>query len=104
MKIYVHLELKTNASFPIDGDDLIKNNVVYKIGGVDKSGSSFTGYQMGDDVILSQLYNAVYQVAGVDDVVIKIGKTRDTLGQSNIMIEPKQVAQVLFSEIEVVHV
>ncbi|MFB8733915.1 hypothetical protein ACEQPO_08155 [Bacillus sp. SL00103] len=53
---------------------------------------------------MSQLYNAVYQVAGVDDVVIKIGKTRDTLGQSNIEIEPKQVAQVLFSEIEVVHV
>lgn len=104
VKIYVRLELKTNASFPIDGGDLIKNNVVYKIGGVDKSGSSFTGSQMGDDVILSQLYNAVYQVAGVDDVVIKIGKTRDTLGQSNIEIEPKQVAQVLFSEIEVLHV
>ena len=104
VKIYVRLELKTNASFPIDGDDLIKNNVVYKIGGVDKSGSSFTGSQMGDDVILSQLYNAVYQAAGVDDVVIKIGKSPDALSQSNIEIEPKQVAQVLFSEIEVEHI
>ncbi len=104
VKIYVHLEIKTNASYPADGDDQIKNNVVYKIGGVDKSGSSFTSSQMGDDVILSQLYNAVYQVAGVDDVVIKIGKSPESLGQSNIEIEPKQVAQVLFSEIEVVHV
>ncbi len=32
VKIYLQLDLKTNASFPIDGVSQIKNNLVYKIG------------------------------------------------------------------------
>ncbi|MEH2977191.1 MULTISPECIES: baseplate J/gp47 family protein [Bacillus amyloliquefaciens group] len=101
VKIYVQLDLKTNASFPADGVNQIKKNLVYKIGGIDENGSSFTGSQMGDDVILSQLFNAVYQVNGVSDVTIQIGKDAAALSQSNITIEPREVAQVHFSEIVV---
>ncbi|MEC3666944.1 baseplate J/gp47 family protein [Bacillus velezensis] len=101
VKIYVQLDLKTNASFPADGVSQIKKNLVYKIGGIDENGSSFTGSQMGDDVILSQLFNAVYQVNGVSDVTIQIGKDAAALSQSNITIEPREVAQVHFSEIVV---
>ncbi|MCY8813686.1 baseplate J/gp47 family protein [Bacillus atrophaeus] len=101
VKVYVQLDLKTNPSFPVDGEKQIKNNIVYKIGGIDENGSFFTGSQMGDDVILSQLFNAVYQVDGVTDVTIQIGKDAASLGQSNITIEPKEVAQVHFSEIVV---
>ncbi|MDU0077765.1 baseplate J/gp47 family protein [Bacillus velezensis] len=101
VKIYVQLDLKTNASFPADGVNQIKKNLVYKIGGIDENGSSFTGSQMGDDVILSQLFNAVYQVNGVSDVTIEIGKDAAALSQSNITIEPREVAQVHFSEIVV---
>ncbi|MEX5737779.1 baseplate J/gp47 family protein [Bacillus subtilis] len=101
VKIYLQLDLKTNASFPIDGVSQIKNNLVYKIGGIDANGSYYTGSQMGDDVILSQLFNAVYQVDGVSDVTIRMGKDATNLSQSNIEIEPKEVAQVHFDEIVV---
>lgn len=100
VKIYIKLELTSNAEFPTDGADQVKNNLVQLIGGEDSQGSLYTGSQMGEDVIISRMYNAIYKVPGVNDVNILIGTNPDNLGQQNILIQPKEVAQTKFSEIE----
>lgn len=100
VKIFIKLEISSNAGFPTDGADQVKNNLVHLIGGEDSQGSLFTGSQMGEDVIISRMYNAIYKVPGVNDVTVLIGTSMDELGQQNITIHPKQVAQTKFSEIE----
>ena len=100
VKIFIKLELTSNAGFPTDGANQVKNNLVQLIGGEDSQGSLFTGSQMGEDVIISRMYNAIYKVPGVNDVTVLIGTSMDDLGQQNITIHPKQVAQTKFSEIE----
>ncbi|WP_243839558.1 baseplate J/gp47 family protein [Shouchella lehensis] len=102
IKIYVRLTIRTNAAFPLNGMEQLKNHVVYTIGGTDQFGVVHTGSQMGADVIISRLYNAVYKVEGLDDISIQIGTEKNELGTGNIEIQPRQVAQVLFSDIEVV--
>ncbi|PAE96785.1 hypothetical protein CHH71_12305 [Shouchella clausii] len=100
--IFVRLTIRTNAAFPLDGVDQLKNQVVYTIGGTDKNGILHTGSQMGADVFISRLYNAVYKVEGLDDISIQIGTEQSDLGVGNIEIQPRQVAQVQFDDIEVV--
>ncbi|MED4933985.1 baseplate J/gp47 family protein [Heyndrickxia coagulans] len=100
--IYVRLTIKTNAKFEADGIEQLKNKIVEKIGGVDSDGIIQNGLEMGQTVVISQLYNAVYQVNGLDDVTIEIGTDSTNLGTSNILIAQRQVARASFDNIEVI--
>ncbi len=102
VQIYGRITVTTNSKFEADGSDQIKNNLVVKIGGVDQDGVIQNGLSMGESVILSQLYNNVYQVAGIDDVTIELGTSEDQLAASNIVITQRQVAETSFENIEVV--
>jgi uncharacterized phage protein gp47/JayE len=100
--IYVRLTIKTNPKFEADGIEQLKNKIVEKIGGVDSDGIIQNGLEMGQTVVISQLYNAVYQVNGLDDVTIEIGTDSTNLGTSNILIAQRQVARASFDNIEVI--
>lgn len=100
--IYVRLTIKTNPKFEADGVDQLKNSIIEKIGGVDSNGVIQNGLDMGQPVVISQLYNASYQVNGLDDVSIEIGTNSTNLGTSNITIAQRQVAQTFIDDIEVI--
>ena len=100
--IYVRLTIKTNPKFETDGVTQLKDCIVGKIGGTDSKGVIQNGLGMGQTVVISQLYNAVYQVNGLDDVIIEIGTDSTNLGTSNITIAKRQVARASFDNIEVI--
>lgn len=100
--IYVRLSIKTNPKFETDGVTQLKDCIVSKIGGTDSKGVIQNGLGMGQTVVISQLYNAVYQVNGLDDVTIEIGTDSTNLGTSNITIAKRQVARASFDNIEVI--
>jgi uncharacterized phage protein gp47/JayE len=100
--IYVRLTIKTNPKFETDGVTQLKDCIVGKIGGTDSKGVIQNGLGMGQTVVISQLYNAVYQVNGLDDVTIEIGTDSTNLGTSNITIAKRQVARASFDNIEVI--
>lgn len=102
VQIYLSLSVKTNDKFETDGADQIKDNIIAKIGGSDSTGTIQNGIGMGESVILSQLYNCVYQVAGIDDVTITIGTVQGSLSSNNITIAQRQVAVTALGNIEVI--
>ena len=102
LPIYVKLTIQTNAEFETDGITQLKDSIIGKIGGTDSIGVIQNGLDMGKPVIISQLYNAVYQVAGLDDVTIEIGTSQDQLRATNITVAQRQVAQTSFDLIEVI--
>lgn len=95
----IEVEVTKNDSYPADGDDLIRSALVRYVGGED-GGSYYNGLNMGAQVVYTRLISTVYSVAGVEDVVIRVG-TGGSMGTGNVHIEPFQVAQVKASDIGV---
>lgn len=102
VQIYAKLTATTNATFESDGSTQLKDALISVIGGIDSNGDEQQGLSMGDDVILSRLYGAVYKVTGLDDVSIEIGLSTDSLGTNNIEITQNQVAELQLANIEVI--
>ncbi|KHD86380.1 hypothetical protein NG54_03450 [Heyndrickxia ginsengihumi] len=102
VQIYVRLTIQTNSKFEVDGVTQLKDSIIGKIGGTDSAGVIQNGLDMGKPVIISQLYNAVYQVAGLDDVTIEIGTDPGALGTANVSVAQRQVAQTSVDIIEVI--
>ncbi len=100
--IYVEVDISTSVAFPVDGVARVQDEVVKVIGGTANDGTIYIGSQMGDDVIISQLTRKVFEVPGVVDAQIRIGKTSGTLGTSNIVIQPNEVAQTSPSKVTVI--
>lgn len=91
--IYVEVDVTTDVAFPVDGNTRIQDEIVKVIGGTANDGTVYIGSQMGDDAIISQLTRKVFEVPGVIDAQVRIGKTAGTLGTTNIAILANQVAQ-----------
>lgn len=101
VNVQIKITLTKNSAFPADGDLQLKDNLVRLIGGVDSAGAYWTGYVMGQDVIYSQLFSRIYQIPGIDDVTLAIGKEGEALGANNIIIGPNEVATTSAALIEV---
>ena len=90
--IYVDVEVTTDSDYPADGDAQIKAALV-------AFGATLS---VGDDVVLSQLYEPCFDVAGVTDVtLIEIGTAPAPSGTSNISITSRQVSAWDTSQITV---
>lgn len=103
VEVSVKLKIKTNSEFEADGLTQIKNKIISIIGGIDSSGEELQGLSMGDDVVLSKLIGAAYQVNGMEDVGIEIGSDPLSLIPSNLAISPRQVARTDATLIEVAY-
>lgn len=101
VNIYASIALTTNAAFPADGVAQVQNAIVKVIGGLATDGTEYAGLGMGEEVYLSQLIAAVHSIAGVVNATIEIGEAPETLSPSNITIDPQEVAQTAFNQIEV---
>ena len=93
VQIYVEVDVTTTVAFPVDGATRVKDEIVKLIGGTASDGTIYVGSQMGEDVFVSQLTRAVFVIPGIVDASIRIGKAAGTLGTSNIVIQPNEVAQ-----------
>jgi len=102
VNIYVEVDVTTNAGFPVDGITLVKDEIVQLIGGTASDGTIYVGSQMGEDVIVSQLTRAVFNITGVDDAKVRIGTSTGTLGTSNLVIADNQVAQTDTGKVTVI--
>lgn len=100
--IYVEVDVTTNAGFPADGITLVKDEIVQLIGGTASDGTIYVGSQMGEDVIVSQLTRAVFNITGIDDAKVRIGTSAGTLGTANLVIADNQVAQTDTSKVTVI--
>lgn len=104
--IYVAVTLKKNSGYstaaaPLDGDSLVKQAIVTfsqgllldSTGLAIPAGSSAAAYQIGDPVITSALYKAVFSVVGVNDIVsLFIGTAPGPTSNANVVQGPSQLA------------
>lgn len=97
--ISVVVNVTKNASYPADGDALIRSAIVRYIGG-EYDGAYYNGLTMGADVVYTRLISAVYSVDGVEDVAVTAG-TGGAQAAQNVGVARYQVAQTSEALIEV---
>ncbi len=90
--IYVDITLTTNASFPTDGVNLVKLEVVKYIGGTDSDGNTYNGLGMGEDVVHAKLINSIFDIEGVTDAVVTLSTDNTNFDASNVTVNPTEVA------------
>lgn len=83
INIYIEITLTTDASYPVDGDTLLKQAIV------DYATANFS---IGDDVITKELYCPVFEIQGVLDADILIGIAASPTTDDNILIEDDEIA------------
>ncbi len=101
--IYVFVDititLDSTNTYPINGDDVIKNSILAKI----------KTLNVGQDVIYQSFYQGVYSVSGIESAVIEIGGTTNelippTLSSSNITIGSAETAVSDLTKITIITV
>lgn len=92
----IELQLDTSNSFPINGSDVIKDNIVAQI----------KELQVGDDVIYQSIFKSIYSISGIQSATIQIGGTLielniPTLTSANIAVLDSQIAVTDLSKITI---
>lgn len=84
VSIYVNVALKTNSNWDVDG-------------GPDEIKQLITDYlndlSMGANIVLTKMYPDIYSMDGVDEATITIGRTADTLTDTDIQLDKFEAAQ-----------
>lgn len=101
VNIQASFTLTTNNTFPADGDEQVKQALINYVGG-EYNGSYFSGLTMGDDVVYTKLINAIYDVPGIEDVSLTVGRLGGTMSAGNVAISSFEVAQLSDDNITVV--
>ncbi|WP_340004415.1 baseplate J/gp47 family protein [Paenibacillus sp. FSL K6-0276] len=99
--IKVSVAVIKNERYPADGDEQVRSALIRYIGGTDAAGSYYNGLSMGVAVVYTRLISAVYSVEGVEDIALTVGKVSGSLGGSNVLIQPYEVAQTTAAQISV---
>lgn len=102
VQLYAKVQLTTNAFFEADGHKQVRNAIVNYIGGLDEDDAAQVGLSMGENVILSRIIAAVYNVPGVDDVQVQLSKDGETYEAANVIMQRPQIAQISANAIEVI--
>lgn len=99
--IYVIVEVTATASYPLDGDERVRDEIIRYIGGIDSGGDLRRGTGLGEPVVWTALIQAARSVEGVEDVDITLGTDPDPTGRGNVAIGPRQVAETSIENINV---
>lgn len=100
--IYVHVELKTNGNFPLDGYEQVRTKIIEYIGGYDEDATEYNGLGLGEDVIYTKIIAAIQQVDGIVDIPVLLVDTQDPpTATGNIEIALNEVAQTDFEKVTV---
>lgn len=99
--IYVNVYVTATSSYPLDGDEQVRDEIIRYIGGIDSTGELRPGTGLGEPVIWTALIEAARRVPGVQDVDIRVGTDPDPTGQGNVVIGPRQVAETSIDKITI---
>jgi len=95
--IYVDVRITKDVNlFPVNGDDLIKNNLV----------SQISKLSVGESVLYQSLFTSIYNVSGVTSAIITIAgslieQKPDVLVSQNIIVQKSQVQKTDISKITI---
>lgn len=101
VNVFMKLHVKVDNSFPMNGIDQIISSIVKHVGGIDKDSASYSGLNMGDDVIESRIVARAFMIDGVQDVSVTLSDNNADFAASNIAIGLQQVAQTRAEFLEV---
>lgn len=97
--IQVEITLVTDSGYPADGDDQIAQNIIDYAAGIFINGR---GFGVSDDVILSELYTPINFVPGHFVTDLRIAKTVDPLGTTNIPIDIRELSTFDAADITII--
>lgn len=101
VNVFIKVNVTTNTSFTSNGVNQIKTALIRYVGGTDINNNTYSGLNMGDDVIVTRLIARTYSVDGIEDVTIEVSTDSINYSDSNVVIGLQQVAQTHFNNIEV---
>ena len=91
--VYLNIELTTNNLFPANGEERIISALASYIGGEDVDGNTFTGLNMGENVVYTKLIDIIYNVPGIVDLDLEISTDDVTFVKENIPVAINEVAE-----------
>jgi uncharacterized phage protein gp47/JayE len=98
ISIYVKAQVNKSTSYPLDGDEQIKQKITEFIGGTHNN-TLYHGLNMSDDVVVSKLESRLFAVSGVEDVKVSLSLDDVTYSETNIPIGFGEVAEVAVIEV-----
>ncbi len=98
INIFVEVNLTTDATYPTNGDDLIKQAIVDYANGDLVQGR---GFSLGDDVIQTRLFTPVNSVQGHSIDSIFIGTSASPTLENDIAIAATEISNFLIANITV---
>lgn len=110
ISIYVDVDITVidDSTFPADGVDLIKQNIVdYSMGGASALGITDTetfdqtGFLPGEDVVVSRLFTPINAVPGLKINSVEIGFNPSVLSTADLVIDWDEVSQFITGNIGV---
>ncbi|WP_312118191.1 baseplate J/gp47 family protein [Brevibacillus reuszeri] len=99
--IYVQATLTTNSQFNSDDYKRVRTAIIKTIGGEDEDEQLYEGLGMEESVVHAMIISAIFHVGGITDVDLKIGTNPEQLGNSNITINKRQVAETDWQKVAV---
>jgi len=92
LHLFVSVTIETDDTFdPLNGPTNIKQGIESYVNSVD----------MGDTIVYTKLFQAIYNVTGVTSATATIGRSKDTLATSDVQLSEFETATVLDEGIEV---
>ena len=92
----INMTIKTDSSFPSNGLDQLKDNIVAYFNGTFQiaQGASIQGMLIGKNVLYSRLLTPINQVIGHEVSSLLIGRLGQTLSQQDININLNEIAVI----------
>ena len=85
LPVYVKITVSRNATFPVDGVEQLRSQIIQYIGGLDENGSRYPGLGLGEDVILSRALRSI-TVPGIEDIQIEFSTNGTDFSAGNIPV------------------
>lgn len=100
--VWVKVDVTTDASYPSDGDSLVKTEIIKYIGGTDADGTVYSGLGMGQSVINLQAAKTVANnVPGILDAVVTFSTNGTSYAGGNVALTLTQVAQTDIAKVTI---
>lgn len=81
--IYVDLLLDKTGTYPINGDDIVRESIIKYADGLLFAETGFAGFKIGLDILRSRMYTAVNLVQGHEVTQLRVGDTAWPLTDDN---------------------
>ena len=97
--IYVRATVTRDNTFPEDGAEQVRTQILQYIGGLDETGDTYPGLGLGEDVILSTCIRNI-KVEGITDIVVEFSINGNNYSASNVDVG-NNVADTDYSKVVV---